>query len=178
MLKNINGHVLLTGMMGSGKSTVGPKLAEALHRPFYDLDEEIVSTVTLSIPEIFERYGEARFREWESGKLSQILSQSTSVVIALGGGSLGQEKVLSLIQDYCVIWLDCSTETLWQRVGDSTRPLVQKGLEAFRQMHLERRAAYAQAATWQVDSAQDPDVIVCTIMQRLGANGDEYRNCN
>ncbi len=176
MSRNIDGHLLLTGMMGSGKSTVGPKLAQALHYSFYDLDDEIVAAKGVSIAEIFERYGEVTFRQWELESLSQLLSQPVPVVLALGGGSLGNERVFSLIQHHQVIWLEAPTEALWHRVCDSPRPLVKRGLEAFRRMHQQRRKAYAKAAMFQVDCNQDPDIIVRTIVEKLGAHGNEQRN--
>ncbi|MCL4496023.1 MAG: shikimate kinase [Firmicutes bacterium] len=173
MSGNINGHLVITGMMGSGKSTVGPKLAAVLSRPFYDLDDEIVSTTGMAIPEIFERYGEQVFRKWELEKLDYMLSRPVPQVLALGGGTLADERAFALLRGHCVIWLEGSTEELWQRVRSSGRPLVQRGLEAFRRMHEERRTAYTKAATFQFDCSQEPDVIVRMIVQTLGADGDE-----
>jgi len=82
-----NNNIFLLGFMGSGKSTLGKKLAKQLSLPFYDLDDEIEAQEKKTIAQIFEEKGEDRFRKIETQLLKKLTQQSTSFVLALGGGT-------------------------------------------------------------------------------------------
>ncbi|MBV8385314.1 MAG: shikimate kinase [Acidimicrobiia bacterium] len=119
-------HILLVGMMGAGKSSVGERLAERLERPFFDVDAWIEDEEGLSISTIFETRGEAAFRELEAAVLSSFLANPIASVLSVGGGAVTEERnrtALNLQQ--CVVWLRATDDTLASRVGDSTdRPLL------------------------------------------------------
>jgi shikimate kinase len=119
-------HVALIGMMGSGKSTVGRRVAALTGREFIDLDEAIVAREGTSIPEIFATDGEAYFRraEWEA--LAAVLARTDPVVVATGGGVITTATCRDLLcRGAEVVWLRASPSSLTERVGDgSGRPLL------------------------------------------------------
>jgi shikimate kinase len=140
--------IVLVGMMGVGKSTVGRKLAAALDLPFVDADEAIVEAAKMSITEMFDRHGEAAFRDGERRVIARLLDAGRGV-IATGGGAFVQLATRSLILERgLALWLDCDVETLVERVGrNSKRPLLRGGdvREIIARMKAEREPAYAEA---------------------------------
>lgn len=140
--------LLLVGMMGVGKSTVGRKLAQQLHLPFTDADDAIVEAAQMPIPEIFDTYGEAYFRDGERRVIARLLGMGASV-IATGGGAFVQAETRALILERGIaIWLDADTETLVERVRrKDTRPLLRGGdpREIIARLAAERRPFYAEA---------------------------------
>lgn len=123
--------VVLIGMMGSGKSSTGRRLARALQWPFLDLDESIERRAGRSIRDIFATDGESAFRDLEENELRLAVSESGPMVIAAGGGIVIREEnrqMLSNVDE--VIWLHASVDVLAQRVGararrqEDHRPLV------------------------------------------------------
>ena len=120
--------IFLCGMMGSGKSTVGRKLAEELDVPFEDLDEIIVEKAGITIPEIFEDHGEAEFRKLER-KILIRESQYFKGVMALGGGSLQNQHIIDHLKIYgLLVFLDVPQSVISQRIsGDSNRPMLASG---------------------------------------------------
>jgi shikimate kinase len=123
--------VVLIGMMGSGKSSTGRRLARALQWPFLDLDESIERRAGRSIRDIFALDGESAFRDLEENELRLAVSESGPLVIAAGGGIVIREvnrQMLSEVDE--VIWLQASVDVLAQRVGararrqEDHRPLV------------------------------------------------------
>lgn len=119
-------HLVLVGLMGSGKSSVGRRVADALGRPFVDTDLVIERRVGRSIREIFADEGEESFRDMESAVLSEVLSASTASVIATGGGVVGRERNRDLLSAHRVVWLRATIDTLSTRLvsGRSRRPLL------------------------------------------------------
>ncbi len=117
--------IALVGMMGSGKTAVGTALARMLGVPFRDSDAEIVLAANMSIAEIFERDGEAFFREKEAQVLSRMLDEAPSV-LSTGGGAYMREENRKAIHDRGVaVWLRADTALLWNRVKHkTTRPLL------------------------------------------------------
>ena len=119
-------HLILTGFMGSGKSSVGKVVAQLLGRRFIDLDAEIIARAGYSINDIFARDGEEAFREMESAKLEQILSAGEWVVLATGGGAVvaAQNRVLMHCRGV-IINLVVTLEQVMSRLnGCSDRPLL------------------------------------------------------
>ena len=118
--------IVLVGLMGAGKSTVGRRLAHRLHLPFADSDHEIEEAAGLSIAEMFEKYGEAEFRDGERRVISRLIDGNPKV-IATGGGAFMNEYTRALILEKATsIWLDADIETLVERVGrrSGSRPLL------------------------------------------------------
>ena len=117
--------IALVGLMGAGKSTVGRRLAKRLGLPFADSDREIEAAAGLSIAEIFERFGEAHFRDGERRVIARLV-EGPPRVIATGGGAFANDETRALILERCTaIWLDIELETLAERVGRRDhRPLL------------------------------------------------------
>lgn len=117
--------IVLVGLMGVGKSTVGKRLSTRLGLPFVDADQEIEAAAGLTISEIFDRYGEPHFRDGERRVIARLIDGQPKV-IATGGGAFMQEDTRALILDKAIaIWLDADVEVLANRVSRrDTRPLL------------------------------------------------------
>ncbi|MEM7651198.1 MAG: shikimate kinase [Pseudomonadota bacterium] len=146
--KLLDKPVVLVGMMGSGKSHTGRALANALKLSFADSDKIIEEKAGLPVTEIFESFGEEKFRDAEHNTIIELLNSDTGV-IATGGGALMNEKTLKALKSESImIWLNADLETLWERVQKSqTRPLLQteNPKEKLQALMDERRALYSQA---------------------------------
>ena len=160
----------LVGMMGSGKTSTGRPLAERLGYGFVDADAVIEQAAGCSIPEIFERDGEAGFRSLESQVLSAI-SQRHSLVVATGGGVVTKPENWGLLHSGIVIWLDVVPDQLLHRLNaDSTvRPLLQTtdpeaALNALLNM---RRPLYGEADLTVVINDETAEAVAEGILQLL-----------
>ncbi|MBI5261035.1 MAG: shikimate kinase [Bradyrhizobium sp.] len=118
--------IVLVGMMGAGKSTIGRRLAARLHLPFVDADTEIEAAAGMKIPEIFELHGEPHFRDGEARVIARLL-EGGPAVLATGGGSFMREETRQRIKAKAVsIWLRADAEVIMRRVRRrSDRPLLQ-----------------------------------------------------
>lgn len=151
--RRIDRPVVLVGMMGVGKTTVGRKLASLLDVPFVDADEEIERAAQMPIPEIFATYGEPYFRSGERRVIARLLDGATPTrrkILATGGGAFVDPDTRRVILDKAVsVWLDSDIDTLVERVGrKDNRPLLRGGnpREILSRLREDRRAAYEQAA--------------------------------
>jgi shikimate kinase len=164
-------RILLTGFMGSGKSTVGRLLAARLDVPFVDLDEDVERRAGMTVREIFERHGEAAFRQMESEALRAIVDVP-AVVVALGGGTMAFEGNFRMIQASGLsVWLNPPFATIVRRVGalgKRDRPLFQDEKQALA-LYRERLPAYRRADLI-VDTAPEegPEEIAARIALRIG----------
>ena len=158
----------LVGMMGSGKTSTGRPLAERLGYGFVDADTVIEQAAGCSIPDIFDRDGEAGFRSLESQVLSAI-SQRHSLVVATGGGVVTQPENWGMLHSGIVIWLDVVPDQLLQRLNaDSTvRPLLQTAdpEAALNALLNERRPLYAEADLTVVINDETPEAVADGILQ-------------
>ncbi|HEX4874985.1 MAG TPA: shikimate kinase [Sphingorhabdus sp.] len=117
--------IVLVGMMGVGKSTIGRLLAGKLGLPFIDSDEEIEKAAGMPISEIFERFGEPEFRDGERRVISRLIAEGPKV-IATGGGAFINDETRKLIKQQCrSVWIDADLDVLVDRVSRrSHRPLL------------------------------------------------------
>ena len=150
--RRIDRPVVLVGMMGVGKTSVGKRLAAVLKFGFVDADEAIEQAAHMAIPEIFERFGEDYFRGGERRVIARLLDErhgGTGSVIATGGGAFVDPATRALILERGIaVWLDCDVETLLDRVGrNSNRPLLRHGdpREVILRLKSEREALYREA---------------------------------
>ena len=122
---SIDKPIVLVGLMGAGKTTVGRRLAQKLGVPFVDADEEIEAAAGLNIGEIFERFGEPYFRDGERRVIARLIDGAPKV-IATGGGAFMNDATRALILDRATaVWLRADIETLIERVRRrATRPLL------------------------------------------------------
>ena len=117
--------LVLVGMMGAGKTTVGRRLAARLGRQFIDSDEEIERAAQMSIPEIFEQRGEAEFRAGETRVIARLLKER-DIVLATGGGAFVNLETRALVKQQAVsVWLKADLAILFERVSRrANRPLL------------------------------------------------------
>lgn len=168
-------RIILTGFMGTGKTTVGRLVAAKMGLPFVDLDEAICHRVGQNITEIFAQKGEAAFREIESQVLREILSQN-EVVLATGGGTLLSDDNRKLCeQSGTVVCLTCDLEVLQRRLNDKEvayRPLLTNDDPKRTLVELwERRREVYRKIFWQVDtSGKSPQQIADTIIGLVSAS--------
>lgn len=140
--------VVLVGLMGSGKSAIGRRAAKILGLNFTDSDQKIISDAGISITEIFELAGEAKFRELEHRAISELIF-SKPQIIATGGGAFCNPQTANLLLTQAhVIWLKASPETLLARIGDTkSRPLLNNSnpLATLAGLNQERKKHYEKA---------------------------------
>lgn len=141
-------NLVLIGLMGSGKTAVGRRLAERLGRPFVDLDDEIAAAAGRSIPELFDTEGEAGFRAREAAAVATVAARSGQVIATGGGVVLDSDNIAALRASGAVVWLDVELDELARRVGEGARRPLLTGDPAGRLMALadERAPRYRAAA--------------------------------
>ena len=155
-------NLVLIGMPGSGKSTVGRLLAERLGRPFYDLDEEIERRTKKTIPTLFSEGGEALFRAEETDTVAE-LSKTTGAVIATGGGTpLSKENLVALRRNGSLWLLDRPLEEL---LPTESRPLA-NSRAALEQLYSERMPYYRSICDQRIQIDGDPEETVQTLEQK------------
>jgi shikimate kinase len=129
--RRLDRSIVLVGMMGVGKTTVGRKLASLLNLPFVDADEEIERAAHMTVPEIFAQYGESYFRDGERRVIARLVGASAPgrKVLATGGGAFVDPETRALILDRAIaVWIDSDIDTLLERVGrKDNRPLLRQG---------------------------------------------------
>ena len=162
--------IYLIGMMGSGKTSTGRPLAKRLGYGFVDADAVIEQVAGCTIPEIFERDGEAGFRSIESQVLNAI-SQRHSLVVATGGGVVSKPENWGQLHSGIVVWLDVNRAQLIERLRDDStqRPLLQQpnpeaALDTLLQ---QRRPLYGEADLTVVIKDESPDAVADGILQLL-----------
>ena len=156
-------NIVLIGMMGAGKTTVGKRLARRLCRPFIDTDALIEEREGRSIPDIFARDGEGAFRALEL-KLSRELSKQSGLIIACGGGLPTQDGAIhALKQSGPVFWLDRDPGETYDALDVSGRPLAQAGREEFIRRYQARAPVYRRWADYFIPGADGPDTAAALI---------------
>ena len=156
--------IVLVGMMGAGKSSIGRRLASRLGIPFVDADTEIESAAGMTIPEIFDKHGEPYFRAGEARVIARLLDQGPQV-LATGGGAVMDAQTRDLIRDKGIsVWLKADLDVLMKRTKRrSDRPLVDK----MKDLLPLREPFYAQAPI-VVQSRDEPhDTIIDEILAAL-----------
>ncbi len=162
--------IVLVGLMGSGKSTVGRRLASRLGMRFADADDEIERAADMTIADIFERFGEAHFRDGERRVIARLLGGKPMVLATGGGAFINPETRALILQSSLCIWLDADIATLVERVGRrSHRPLLKNRnpAEVLRDLAAIRNPIYAEAHL-RISSASTPhDHTVRSILEAL-----------
>jgi shikimate kinase len=164
-------HLYLIGNMGSGKTTVGKRVAERLGLPFYDLDQRIEQATGLTVAELFAQQGEARFRDLESRALAEIACLPQAVVATGGGVVLRADNRALMRSKGWVIYLRASPDTLWRRLQHATdRPLLrtESPYETLRAIVQAREPLY-QEADWVIDTDARTPEEVAEAIARLAA---------
>ncbi len=150
--------IVLVGIMGVGKTTIGRRLAGLLELPFFDVDVEIEKAAGMAVGDYFRQYGEAEFRKGERRVISRLLNQPPHV-LATGGGSFVDEKTRTLIKEKAIsVWLTADLDVIIERTSRrDTRPLLQHGSpsQVLEQL-LKERTPYYEQADIHVDSKDGP----------------------
>ena len=152
-------HLVLVGLMGTGKSTVGRRIAHKLGWEFLDTDDEITRTTGRSVRQIFELEGEDFFRQLEHDVLAAAWQLSTPHVIAGAGGIILRNDNRELLKTaQHVVWLNAPLPVLVERIGqraakgDGHRPLIDGNpAERLRKLYLERESLYREVSTVEID---------------------------
>ena len=146
----------IVGYMGSGKSTVGSIVAEELRWEFLDLDGAVAERAGLSIPEIFESYGEPHFRNLERLELLDALDGSRERVVACGGGVIIDPRNRARLLEVTTVFLWEDTDVLYRRTRGPTRPLRGASFEDFARRYAERLPYYLEVAALQIEPDNRP----------------------
>ncbi len=154
-MEKLTQHIFLIGFMGAGKSTIAEKLQEMLGAEQMEMDQMIVEQQGMPITEIFEKYGEAHFRDIESQLLIDLKDKAPGVVSCGGGIVVREENPGYMKESGKVVFLTATPKTIYERVKDSTdRPILNGNMnvEYISELMEKRRAKYEAAA----------DIIVAT----------------
>jgi shikimate kinase len=170
----LNGHLILIGMMGAGKTSVGARCAQLLERPFVDVDELVEATTGRSVAEIFGTDGEAAFRALESAALRDACASPAPMVIAVGGGAMEDADNRRLLTNSTVVWLRAEPEELARRVtadGTMTRPkLAGRGepVEVLGRLLALRSGVYESLADATVSTdGRDIDTVADLVVEEV-----------
>lgn len=162
--------VVLVGMMGAGKTSVGRHLAQKLGLPFIDADSEIEAAAQATISEIFERDGEAVFRNGERRVIARLL-EGPLCVLATGGGAFMSEETRAKIRERAIsVWLRADLDLLTRRVGRRRdRPLLNNGSprETLAKLLALRSPVYAEADIVVESGEQTPDQVAEAVIAAL-----------
>jgi len=162
--------IVLVGLMGVGKSTVGRRVADMLSTEFVDADEAIEEAAQRSVSEIFEEFGEDYFRDGERRVIARLIEDNTGV-IATGGGAFVDPETRSLILERAIgVWIDCDIDTLVERTSRrNTRPLLNSGDPKMILTDLyEQRAEFYSQAPIRVLSDEGPHAdTACAIIEAI-----------
>jgi shikimate kinase len=165
-------HLVLVGMMGAGKSSVGAAVAARLGRPFLDTDEMVEATSGRSVRAIFAAEGEAAFRDREAEALASALASPEPAVIAAGGGAVLRDDNRARLRSAVVVWLRATPATLSVRTaGAGHRPLLDADpAGTLARLAEERRPLYEEVADAVVDvDGLAPDAVADAVLRCAGA---------
>jgi shikimate kinase len=170
----MNRHVVLVGLPGCGKSTVGPLVAEALHLPFVDLDSVIIRRMGMPVGRIFGEFGEARFRELEREAMAELV-EGPAAVVAPGGGWAAQPGNLEGARARALFfYLRVSPPIALQRAEQGAeRPLLAggAGLARMNALLAEREGRYRQADATVDNDTDDPTLAAMEIVEWIHRGG-------
>ena len=162
--------IVLVGLMGAGKSCIGRRLAQRLNVPFVDADTEIEQAAGNTVAEIFEKYGEAFFRDGERRVMVRLL-QGPPTILAAGGGAFMDPETRQLISDNAIsVWLRADLDTLLARTrGRGHRPLLNAGdpRDTLAKLIEQRYPVYAEANIVVDTGADNPNVTCTRVIEAL-----------
>jgi len=156
--KDIDKPIVLIGLMGAGKTSVGEALARATNRLFIDVDQEIEKNQKRSIADIFEKDGEPYFRDIEKATTVQTITDNKDAVISIGGGAFMTEAIREkILEDATSVFLRASLGILVDRVGNGQgRPLLKDGLQTKLESLIGERYPVYEQADITLDAKQEP----------------------
>lgn len=159
-------NIVLIGMMGSGKTTIGKLLADKLALPFMDVDSQIEQTAGMSIPKIFEQ-GEEAFRQLETSEIERSVQNAPSVISTGGGVILREENMNKLKENGIIIFLNRPIEAIKADIDLQSRPMLKSRLEKVAEILEERLPLYQKYADHEIKSAKTPEGVMTEIITLL-----------
>jgi shikimate kinase len=163
--------IVFVGLMGAGKTAIGRKVAGELGLPFVDSDQEIEAASRMTIPELFERYGEAEFRALEQRVIARVLETGPQV-LSTGGGAFMNAHTREIIASHSVsVWLKADIDVLMERVSKKqNRPLLKTAdpRATMERLMAERYPVYATADVTVVTRDERKEVIAAEVIASLG----------
>jgi shikimate kinase len=169
-MKSLDKSVILVGMMGAGKTSVGRRLAAMLGVPFRDADSEIEEAAGCTVSEIFERFGEPAFREGERKVIARLLGEAPHVLATGGGAFMDPDTRARIKQSAISIWLKADIELLLERVGrKDTRPLLRTHdrRATLQALLASREPVYAEADITVISDAGPQETVVKRVLAAL-----------
>lgn len=161
-------NLVLIGFMGTGKTTVGKRLAQRLNIGFKDTDEEVQRVTGLTIKELFDKYGEIRFRSEEAAAIRRIIREDNQVIATGGGAVLNPENIKALRENGLIFCLEAPPEVIYERVKHkNTRPLLDEEnlMDTIIRLLGERRDLYKNADFTLETSQNSAEIIVEEIIR-------------
>ncbi|KNZ70694.1 shikimate kinase [Thermincola ferriacetica] len=147
-------NIVLIGFMGTGKSTIGRKLAAKLGMEFYDTDQDIEEVTGMTIPQLFKKHGEIRFRSEEAAAVKRAMRKDGRVIATGGGVVLNPDNVAVLKQNSFMVCLTADKDTIYERVRrKKNRPLLHGDMQKNIERLLKEREPYYQVADIYIDTS-------------------------
>jgi shikimate kinase len=165
-------NLVLVGLMGAGKSAVGKLVAAELGIPFIDSDHEIERVSRMTIPELFEKYGEPEFRKLENRVIKRLLRTGPRVLSTGGGAFMNGDTRASIKSSGVSLWLDADLETLWERViKRDNRPLLktENPKQTLENLMIARYPVYAEADLSVKSRDVKKDVVAAEVIAALAS---------
>jgi shikimate kinase len=162
--------IVLVGLMGVGKTTIGRRLAKRLDLPFVDADHEIETAAGMSVSDIFERFGELHFRDGERRVIARLLDGQPRVVATGGGAFMNAETRALILKTATAIWIDSDVDTLVERVGRrNDRPLLagRDAREVLAELAKVRNPVYALAPVHVISHPSPHEATVDAILSQI-----------
>ncbi len=176
MLKHLGSRsIVFVGLMGAGKTAIGRKVANALDLPFTDSDHEIESVSRMTVPELFERYGEAEFRALEQRVILRVLENGPQVLSTGGGAFMNAQARTAIAENGISVWLKAELDILMERVSKKqNRPLLKTPdpRAVLERLMIERHPVYAAAAITVATRDERKEVIAAEVIAALGGHFD------
>ena len=162
--------VVFVGLMGAGKTAIGRKVATVLGLPFTDSDQEIESVSRMTVPELFDRYGEAEFRALEQRVILRVLESGPQILSTGGGAFMNGQTRAAIAQLGVSVWLKADLDTLMERVSKKqNRPLLKNAdpRGVLERLMIERYPVYATAAVTVPTRDERKEVIAAEVIEAL-----------
>lgn len=169
-------HILLIGLTGCGKTTLGEALAERLHRPFFDLDREIVAETGKTVEQLFSLFGENGFRQQESKTLERLCGTRTPVVLATGGGAVLKAENLRIMRSNgWIVRINRMPQQILSSLEIEGRPLLAENPDRIYSLAKEREPIYKSAADFVIENQGIVEQSLEELMMVDGAAKDKKR---
>ena len=171
-------NLVLVGLMGAGKSAIGKLVASELSIPFIDSDHEIERVSRMTIPELFEKYGEPEFRKLENRVIKRLLRSGPRVLSTGGGAFMNKDTRGSIKAAGVSLWLDADLDTLWERViKRDNRPLLktENPKQTLENLMIARYPTYAEADLSVKSRDVKKDIVAAEVIAAVAALADEIK---